>query len=84
MVVFETDRQVLRRLTVEDAPFMLRLLNEPSFLQHIGDRGVRSLADAQQSCEARLLLRSHGADARQARRGEAVCPQARQRERVNW
>lgn len=46
MVVFETDRLVLRRLTVEDAPFILRLLNEPSFLQHVGDRGVRNLADA--------------------------------------
>ena len=48
MVVFETDRQVVRRLTVEDAPFILRLLNEPSFLEHIGDRGVRNLADAKQ------------------------------------
>jgi RimJ/RimL family protein N-acetyltransferase len=48
VVVFETDRLVLRRLTVEDAPFILRLLNEPSFLQHIGDRGVRSITDAQQ------------------------------------
>ena len=48
MVVFETDRLVLRRLTVEDAPFILRLLNEPSFLEHIGDRGVRNIADAKQ------------------------------------
>ena len=48
MVVFETDRLVVRRLTVEDAPFILRLLNEPSFLEHIGDRGVRNLADARQ------------------------------------
>ena len=48
MVVFETDRLVLRRLTADDAPFILRLLNEPSFLQHIGDRGVRNLADAKQ------------------------------------
>jgi RimJ/RimL family protein N-acetyltransferase len=48
LVVFETERLELRRLTVEDAPFILRLLNEPSFLQHIGDRGVRNLADAKQ------------------------------------
>jgi len=48
VVVFETDRLVVRRLTVEDAPFILRLLNEPSFLEHIGDRGVRNLADARQ------------------------------------
>lgn len=48
MVVFETERLVLRRLTVDDSPFILRLLNEPSFLQHIGDRGVRNLADSKQ------------------------------------
>ena len=48
MAVFETDRLVLRRLTVDDSPFILRLLNEPSFLEHIGDRGVRNLADAKQ------------------------------------
>ena len=59
MAVFETDRLVLRRLTVEDAPFILRLLNEPSFLQHIGDRGVRNLADAKQySLRPRRELRA--------------------------
>lgn len=29
-----------------DAPFILRLLNEPSFHEFIGDRGVRTLEDA--------------------------------------
>ena len=48
MVVLATDRLELRRLTVGDAPFILRLLNEPSFLEHIGDRGVRNIADAKQ------------------------------------
>ena len=36
----ETARLTLRRLDFEDAPFVVRLLNEPSFLQNIGDRGV--------------------------------------------
>jgi len=44
--VLETERLILRRLTVEDAPFMLGLLNEPSWLRFIGDRGVRTLEDA--------------------------------------
>lgn len=44
--VLETERLVLRRLTVEDAAFMLGLLNEPSWLRFIGDRGVRTLEDA--------------------------------------
>lgn len=32
---------------LEDAAFFLRLLNEPSWLENIGDRGVRTLADAE-------------------------------------
>jgi ribosomal-protein-alanine N-acetyltransferase len=42
----ETARLSLRRLDFDDAPFVVRLLNEPSFLQNIGDRGVRSIEDA--------------------------------------
>ena len=46
MTVVETDRLVLRRLSGDDAEFILRLLNEPSFLRFVGDRGVRTLDDA--------------------------------------
>jgi ribosomal-protein-alanine N-acetyltransferase len=46
MLICETPRLSIRRLDATDAPFILRLLNEPSFLQNIGDRGVRSLDDA--------------------------------------
>jgi len=46
MLILETDRLQLRRLSLEDAAFILRLLNEPSFIQHIGDRGVRTIDDA--------------------------------------
>ncbi len=46
MKVLETDRLVLRKLTLEDAPFILQLVNEPSWIQFIGDRGVRNLEDA--------------------------------------
>ncbi len=44
--VLETDRLILRRLSVEDAEFIFSLLNEPSFLRYIGDKGVRTIADA--------------------------------------
>jgi ribosomal-protein-alanine N-acetyltransferase len=43
----ETARLSLRRLTLDDAPFMVALYNEPSFLENIGDRGVRNVDDAQ-------------------------------------
>jgi ribosomal-protein-alanine N-acetyltransferase len=46
MMVIETERLVLRRVTTDDAPFILELLNEPSFLEFIGDKGVRNLEDA--------------------------------------
>ncbi len=42
----ETPRLLLRPLAPEDAPFILEQLNEPSFLEFIGDKGVRTLADA--------------------------------------
>jgi RimJ/RimL family protein N-acetyltransferase len=44
--VLETERLTLRRIREADAAFMLGLLNEPSFLQYIGDRGVRTEDDA--------------------------------------
>jgi GNAT superfamily N-acetyltransferase len=37
---------MLRHLGLEDAEFIRELLNEPSFIQNIGDRGVRTNADA--------------------------------------
>ena len=45
-MILRTERLCLRELSPRDAPFVLGLLNEPSFLQNIGDRGVRTLADA--------------------------------------
>ena len=46
MTVLETARLALRRFDVGDAPFILRLLNEPSWIENIGDKGVRTLDDA--------------------------------------
>ena len=46
MTVLETTRLILRHLSAADAPFILELLNLPSFLRFIGDKGVRNLADA--------------------------------------
>jgi RimJ/RimL family protein N-acetyltransferase len=46
MKVLETDRLILRRLLREDAEFILELVNEPSWLQFIGDNGVRTIEDA--------------------------------------
>jgi len=44
--VLDTPRLTIRPLNHGDAPFILRLLNTPGFLRQIGDRGVRTPADA--------------------------------------
>ena len=46
MNVLETDRLTLRRITTDDAPVILALVNDPAWLENIGDRGVRTLDDA--------------------------------------
>jgi RimJ/RimL family protein N-acetyltransferase len=51
MNILETERLSLRKFTPEDAPFIFELVNEPSFIKNIGDRGVRSLADAKRYIE---------------------------------
>jgi ribosomal-protein-alanine N-acetyltransferase len=48
MNVLETDRLALRKLSLDDAGFILELLNDPSFLRFIGDKNVRNLEDARQ------------------------------------
>jgi RimJ/RimL family protein N-acetyltransferase len=44
--VLDTERLSLRHFDLDDAEFIVRLLNEPAFHQHIGDRGVRTIEDA--------------------------------------
>ena len=48
MSVLETERLSLRRLSPEDAEFIVELLNDVSFLRLVGDKGVRTLQDARQ------------------------------------
>ena len=45
-MLLQTERLTIRHLTLDDAAFILQLLNEPSFLRFIGDRDVRTLDDA--------------------------------------
>ncbi|NHQ86082.1 GNAT family N-acetyltransferase [Iodobacter sp. HSC-16F04] len=42
-----TARLCLSTISIHDAAFYLQLLNEPSWHQFIGDRGIRTLEDAQ-------------------------------------
>ncbi|SFB06800.1 MULTISPECIES: GNAT family N-acetyltransferase [unclassified Bacillus (in: firmicutes)] len=46
MKIAETERLIVRLLTEKDAEFILELLNEPSWIKYIGDKGVRNIDDA--------------------------------------
>jgi len=49
--VTQTERLLLRRLDVRDSAFIFELVNEPSWLRYIGDKGVKTLQDAQRYIE---------------------------------
>lgn len=51
MPILETERLLLRELALTDDGFILDLLNQPSFIRFIGDKGVRTLADARRYLE---------------------------------
>ena len=42
----KTKRLVLRRLTLDDAPLMLLVWNDPAFVRYVGDRGIRTVDEA--------------------------------------
>ncbi|MGI9203234.1 MAG: GNAT family N-acetyltransferase [Woeseiaceae bacterium] len=46
--MLQTDRLILSHLSYADCAFIIELLNEPSFLEFIGDRGVRNADDARE------------------------------------
>jgi len=57
-----TERLTIREFVLTDATFILRLLNEKSFLLYIGDKGVRTLEDARNYLRSGPIAsyRSHG------------------------
>ena len=54
-MICQSERLLLRRAQPQDAAFMLRLLNQPSWIRNIGDRNVRSLGDAERYIDTRML-----------------------------
>jgi ribosomal-protein-alanine N-acetyltransferase len=45
-MIIVTSRLRIRELSVGDAEFVLRLVNEPAFIANIGDKGVRTIENA--------------------------------------
>lgn len=55
MHILDTQRLALREFTPLDAPFLLRLINEPGWHRHINDPGVRTVEQALAWAESRLF-----------------------------
>jgi len=51
----ETERLFLYPVSLEDAPFILKLYNAPKFIQFIGDRNLRTVEDAENYIKQRFL-----------------------------
>lgn len=52
---YETERLFLSPTSIEDAAFVLELLNSPKWIQNIGDRKVHSLEDAEAYIRTKML-----------------------------
>lgn len=53
-MIVATERLILREIFAADADFILNLLNQPSFIRYIGDRGVKNRDDARRYIENRF------------------------------
>ena len=62
VAALDTARLRLRPQTAADAPFLLALMHDPAWLRHIGDRGVRTEAEARAYIESvtRAMYAEHG------------------------
>ena len=54
-MLLETNRLQLHKMTIEDAPFILELVNTPAWHQYIGDRGIKTIEQAQKYIETSYL-----------------------------
>ncbi|CAM1358631.1 GNAT family N-acetyltransferase [Tenacibaculum xiamenense] len=56
--ILDTERLTLKLTDLDDASFVLELLNTPKWKQYIGDRNVHNLEDATQYIKERMLPQS--------------------------
>ncbi|MEJ2127609.1 MAG: GNAT family N-acetyltransferase [Woeseiaceae bacterium] len=53
--MLETERLRLRQMTLDDAALMLAVWNDPAFVRHVGDRGIRTIPDAEEAMQKGAL-----------------------------
>jgi len=52
---YETERLIIRPMSLEDADLILELYNMPNFIKFIGDRNIRNLEDAENYIQSKFL-----------------------------
>ena len=55
MKIIETGRLLLRHLAASDAEFMFELVNEPAWIENIGNRNVKTIEDAERYILDRMV-----------------------------
>ncbi|GGH45214.1 GCN5 family acetyltransferase [Mangrovimonas yunxiaonensis] len=62
MIVAETPRLIISTFTTADAPFLISLLNTPSYLKYVGDKNIKTLTAAKNHIKERHLksYKEHG------------------------
>lgn len=53
--IYETERLIIRPMSLEDKELIFRLYNSPKFIQYIGDRNIKSVEDAENYIKNRFL-----------------------------
>ncbi|MCL6296304.1 GNAT family N-acetyltransferase [Jejuia spongiicola] len=55
MIIAETERLLISKVSLQDAPFFVELMNTPHWLKYIGDRNIRSVKDAEANLKNGIL-----------------------------
>ncbi len=55
MTIIETERTLLQEANLEDAAFIFDLVNSPGWLEFISDKGLKTIADAEEYIQSRLI-----------------------------
>ena len=55
MEILNTERLVISKFTLNEASFIIELMNDKDWIQNIGDRGVRTLDDAENYIKDKFL-----------------------------
>lgn len=55
MIVLSTERLLIKKITPADAPFLLELMNDKDWIENIGDRGIKTIEQAEVYITDRFL-----------------------------